>query len=121
MRRSYIEAHCPLRDAFVLAHRWAGDEQMNLLAPSTSAVEAEPWLERAGIPIGTVGHRHSRFTARPHGIVIGWCLNLDEVLNMQRHDDVEGIVLVRAHEQHAPWITAHHAEHVGGEVVAPVE
>jgi hypothetical protein len=121
MRRGYIEAHCPLRDAFVIARRWAGDERTTILAPSTSAAEAEPVLERAGIPIGTVGHRHSRFTARPRGIVIGWCLNLDEVLGIERHDDPAGIVLVRAHDQHAPWITAGRAEHVGGEVVAPVE
>lgn len=120
MRRGYIEAHCPLQDAFVLARRWAGGEHATLLAPSTTAVEAAPWLERAEIPIGTVGNRHSRFTARPHGVVIGWCLNLKEVLDTERRYDLGGILLVRAHEPHAPWITAHHAEHVGGEVVAPV-
>ena len=121
MRRSYIEAHCPLREAFAVARKWAGDQQVTLLAPSTSAVEASPWLERTGLPIGTVGHRHSRFTARPRGIVISWCLNLDEVLDLERRDDLDGIVLVRAHDQHAPWITAHRAEHMGGQAVAPVE
>jgi hypothetical protein len=76
MHRRYIEAHYPLADSFHLARRWAGSMSMTLIAPSTSAVEASPWLERAGIPIGTVGSRHSRFNARPRGIVIAWCLDL---------------------------------------------
>jgi hypothetical protein len=93
MRRSYIEAHCPLRGAFALARRWAGGEHTTLLAPSTSAVEAAPWLERTGIPIGTVGNRHSRFTAQPYGVVIGWCLNLEELLDTERRYDLGGIIL----------------------------
>ncbi len=121
MRRGYIEAHCPLRDALTVARRWAGGEHTTLLAPSTSAVEAAPWLERVGISIGTVGNRHSRFTAQPHGVVIGWCLNLKEVLHTERRYDLDGVVLVRAYESHAPWITAHHAQHVGGEVITAVE
>jgi hypothetical protein len=120
MRRGYIEVHCPLADSFKLARRWAGSTSTTLIAPSTSAVEASPWLEPAGIAIGTVGNRHSRFSARPGGIVIAWCLHLGEVLEIEYKPDVEGIVLVRSFEQHAPWITARDAEHVGGEAVAAV-
>ncbi|WP_375496540.1 hypothetical protein [uncultured Jatrophihabitans sp.] len=92
----------------------------SLIAPSTSAVTASTWLEHTGVPIGTTGNRHSRFTARPRGTVIAWCLHLDEVLNIERTRDVDAIVLVRAFEQHAPWITAHEAEHLGGEFVPTV-
>lgn len=121
MRRGYIEVHCPLADSFELARFWAGSAPPTLIAPSTRAVEASPWLERAGIPIGTVGHRHSRFDARPRGLVIAWCLDLGEVLDIEDHRDVVGVVLVRVYEAHAPWITAHGAEHVGGEVVPAVD
>lgn len=93
---------------------------MTLIAPSTHAVEASPWLERTGIPIGTVGHRRTRFQARPHGIVIAWCLDLGQVLDIEDHRDVAGIVVVRAYQDHAPWITAYGAEHVGGDVVPAV-
>jgi hypothetical protein len=121
MRRSYIEMHCSLRSAFELARRWAGSTPTTLMAPSTSAVTSSPWLEGSGVPIGSVGNRHSRFNARPRGIIIGWCLHLDEVLELERHNDLTGMVLVRAFDQHAPWITAHRAEHIGGDFVAAVD
>jgi hypothetical protein len=121
MRRSYIEAHCTLRDAFVLARRWGGDGPTTLIAPSTRDVEASPWLEHAGVPLGTAGNRHTRFAARPRGTAIAWCLRLEEILEMERRNTLDALVLVRATTQHAPWITAHSAEHVGGEVVPPVE
>lgn len=121
MRRSYIEAHCRLAESFKLARGWAASGPITLIAPSTSAVRASPWLERAGVPIGTAGNRHSRFTARPCGTVIAWCLHLDEILDIERGRDVNAIVLVRAFEQqHAPWITAHTADHLGGEVIPHV-
>jgi hypothetical protein len=120
MRRGYIEVHCPLADSFKLARRWAGSASTTLIAPSTRAVESSPWLERTGIPIGTVGLRHTRFQARSHGIVIAWCLDLGEVLDIEDHRDVAGVVVVRAYEDHAPWITAYGADHVGGEVVPAV-
>lgn len=41
--------------------------------------------------------------------------------NIERGRDVNAIVLVRAFEQqHAPWITAHLADHLGGEVIPHV-
>jgi hypothetical protein len=121
MRRSYIESHCKLSTAFTLARRWADGAQTSLLAPSTSAVEATPWLEGSGIPIGTVSNRHSRFRASARGIVIAWCLHLDELLDLEDNVGIDGTVLVRAGKQHAPWITAHQAEHIGGEAVPAVE
>lgn len=121
MRRSYVEAHCSLGNAFTIARRWAGGASTSLLAPSTAAVEASSWLEGSGVPIGTVGNRHSRFNARAHGVVIAWCLHLDELLDLENRNDLDGTVLVRAGDQHAPWITAHRAEHLGGEAVPAVE
>ncbi len=120
MRRSYIEAHCSLRDAFTIAARWGGEASVSLLAPSTRSVEQSPWLERSGVPIGTVGNRHSRFAARPHGIVIAWCLRMDELLDLEGRHSLDGVALVHASAQHAPWITAHEAEHIGGNPVAAV-
>lgn len=121
MRQSYIEIHCSLRDAYQLTRQWTGDGTTSLIAPSTRAVEASPWLEQTGLPIGTVGNRHSRFTARPRGSVIAWCLNFEEILEVDRHREVEGIVLVRASSEHAPWITAHAAEHIGGMPIAAID
>jgi len=121
MRRSYIETHCSLIDSFKLAQRWAGGAPTSLMAPSTSAVDVSPWLEGAGVPIGTVGNRRSRFNARPRGIVIAWCLHLNEILDLESQSDIDGVVLVRAGSQHAPWITACHVDHLGGESVPAVE
>lgn len=120
MHRAYVEVHCPLAESFKLARRWAGSGTTTLIAPSTSAVTASPWLEDTGVPIGTSGNRHSRFTARPRGTVIAWCLHLDEILDLEHGRDVDAMVLVRAFDQHAPWVTVHSAEHLGGEVVPAV-
>lgn len=120
MRRAYIDAHCELTDSFRLARAWAGPNLGTLMAPSTGAVDASPWLLKSGVSIGTVGGRRSRYAGHPQGVVIAWCLNLDEVLEIEHRYDIEGIVLVRAHKFHAPWITAHEAEHLGGQVVAPI-
>lgn len=120
MHRAYVEVQCPLAESFKLARRWAGSGTTTLIAPSTSAVTASPWLERTGIAIGTSGNRHSRFTARPRGTVIAWCLHLDEILDLEHGRDVGAMVLVRAFDRHAPWVTAHSAEHLGGEVVPAV-
>lgn len=121
MRRSYTETHCSLTDSFKLAQRWAGDVPTSLIAPSTSAVEASPWLERTGVQIGTVGNRRSRFNGRPRGTVIAWCLHLDEVLDIEGQNGIDGIVLVRADSRHAPWITARHVDRLGGEAVPAVD
>lgn len=122
MRRSYIDPHVGLTESFRLARVWAGDPSpVAILGPSTSAIEASPWLLKTGLPIGTTGNRHSRFTARPRsGTVIGWCLNLEEILDLERWADLDGLVVVRAHKTHAPWVTAHDAEFLGGEPVLPV-
>ena len=99
MRRSYIDNHCSLIDSFKLAQRWAGGAPTSLTASSTSAVEASPWLEGAGVPIGTVGNRRSRFSARPRGIIIAWCLHLDELLDLEGHNGlftVGGVAVVGA-------------------------
>lgn len=120
MRRAYVEAHVPLRKAFVAARRWADGEVATLIAPSTSAVAAQPWLESSGVAIGTTSNRHSRFSARPHGAVIGWCLNLDEVLEIESRSSVSSIVAVQAHASHAPWITAHNVGRLGGSDIAHV-
>jgi len=120
MRRTYVEAHVPLREAFAAARRWVDGEVATLIAPSTSAVEAQPWLESSGLAIGTTSNRHSRFSARPHGAVIGWCLDLDEVLEIESRRSVSSIVAVRAGVSHAPWITAHDVGRLGGNEIAPV-
>jgi hypothetical protein len=52
--------------------------------------------------------------------VIAWCLNLDEILDLERHSELNGLVAVRGHKNHAPWITAHDAELLGGEPVPHV-
>ena len=120
MSDAYIESHCTLRDSFTLATRWIGGRRTSLIAPSTSAVEAQPWLTDVQVSIGTIGNRHSRFAASPRGIVIAWCLNLVEVLDLEGRRGVESVVLVQAHKPHAPWVTARNAEHLGGEAVPAV-
>jgi len=120
MRRAYIEAHVPLNEALAAARKWADGEALTLIAPSTRAVEAQPWLESAGVAIGTTSNRHSRFSARPHGAVIGWCLNLEEVLEIESRSSVTGIVAVQVHASHAPWITAHDVERLAGSDIARV-
>lgn len=121
MRRSYIDSHCTLSAAFTFARRWADGALLSVLAPSTSAVEDSPWLEGSGIPIGTVGNRRSRFSARARGIVIAWCLDLGELLDLENTVGIDGTILVAAGKEHAPWITARHAVHIGGEPVPAVD
>lgn len=122
MRRAYISPHVDLRESFRLAKAWAGSGvDITVVGPSTSAIEASPWLERTGLAIGTTGNRPSRFTAHPRtGIVMAWCLHLDEILDLERGSSIEGIAAVRGHRSHAPWITARQAEFLGGEPVPPV-
>ncbi len=135
MRRAYIGPGLDLRQSFILARTWAGlQETVTLMAPSTGAVEASPWLERAGLPIGLTGHRRSRFRGRPAGIVIAWCLGLEDLLDLdcsssadeamparslESADAVSGVVVVRATGRLAPWATARHARHLGGEPLSP--
>jgi len=121
MRRAYIESHCSLEESFRIGQRWAGENSVSLVAPSTRAVEASPWLERTNVPIGTIGNRRSRFDARPHGIVIAWCLGLEELLDLEEYSGIDGVVLVRAYSGHAPWVTAFRVEHLGGQLVPPVD
>lgn len=121
MRRAYISPHVDLDESFRLAKAWAGDAKVTVIGPSTSAIAASPWLERSGLPIGTTSNKHSRFTARARtGLVIAWCLHLDEILGIEKTPALDGIVAVRAFQIHAPWITAHGAQLLGGEPVPPV-
>lgn len=122
MRRAYISPHVDLRKSFHLAKAWAGSEsRVTIVGPSTSAVEASPWLAQTGLPIGTTSNRHSRYTARARtGIAIAWCLHLDEILDLEQRSAIDGLVAVRGHNDHAPWITAHGAEFLGGEPVLSV-
>lgn len=122
MRRAYIDPHVDLPESFRLARTWADKTAtVTIVGPSTSAIEASPFLLRSGLPIGTTGKRHSRFTARPRtGTVIAWCLHLDEILELERYADLDRLVLVRGYQAHAPWITVRDAEFLGGEPIAPV-
>lgn len=122
MRRSYVESHVGLPESFRLAMKWAGTgAPVTVLAPSTRAVEESPSLAKSGLPIGTTGNRHSRYTARPRsGTVIGWCLNLEEILELEQDAELDALVIVQCHNAHAPWITAHNAELLGGERITPV-
>lgn len=54
------------------------------------------------------------------GTVIAWCLHLDEILELEEEASLDGLVLVRGYKTHAPWITSHDAEFLGGEPVALV-
>jgi hypothetical protein len=122
MRRAYVSPHVDLQASYRLAQAWAGDKsKITIVGPSTSALEASPWLAQAGPPLGTTSNRHSRYTAQARtGILIAWCLNLDDILNIERRSELSGVVLVRGHENHSPWITAHDVEFLGGEPVPRV-
>jgi hypothetical protein len=122
MRRAYIDPHVDLHQSFRLAKRWAVEEgNVTVVGPSTSAIEESPFLVGSGLPIGIMGNRHSRFGARPRaGTVIAWCLHLDEILELEEEASLDGLVLVRGYKTHAPWITSHDAEFLGGEPVALV-
>jgi hypothetical protein len=61
--------------------------------------------------------------------VIAWCLDVAEVLEVDRSPHVDGVVAVGAHgpvqfaegaAHHAPWITAYDVEHLAGEEIPPV-
>jgi len=122
MRRAYISPHVELTDSYRIARTWAGaNANITIVGPSTSAVDASPWLAKTGHPIGTTGNRHSRYTARPRtGTVIAWCLPLDDLLNLERRPDLDAIVLIRGYNEHAPWITAHNTDFLGGQEVEPI-
>ncbi len=119
MRRAYIESHVSLAEAYGLAKRWAGTID-SVIAPSTRAIEASPWLEREGVRLGVVGNRHTRFTGRPYGLMVAWCLDMDEIFELERRNRLTGVVAVRAGGGLRPWVTAHNAEHLGGESLKPV-
>jgi hypothetical protein len=120
MRHAYISPHVDLRESFRLATAWAGND-VTVIGASTRDIEASPWLAESGLPIGTTSNRHSRFTARARtGKVIAWCLNLDEILDLERNSRLGGLVVVQGHASHAPWITAHDAKLLGGEPVPQV-
>lgn len=122
MRRAYIDLDVDLPESLLLARQWAGDsDKVTIIGHSTSDIEASPYLKSSRLPIGIVGNRRSRFTARPRtGTVIAWCLSLDEILDLEGRADFDGLVLVRGHKSHAPWITAHDVDFLGGEAVAPI-
>lgn len=65
-----------------------------------------------GARLGVVGHGHSRFTARPAGLVIAWCLLLEEILELEHRNPLTGIIAVRASTDLRPWVTAHDAKHL---------
>jgi hypothetical protein len=44
----------------------------------------------------------------------------DEILDLEQHSELDGLVAVRSYENHAPWITAHEAKLLGGEPVPQV-
>ncbi|MEV8373027.1 hypothetical protein AB0P21_09835 [Kribbella sp. NPDC056861] len=121
MRRAYISPHIDLPESFDLARVWAGGDKVTIIGPSTADIDASPFLAKAGLPIGITGHRHTRYTARARtGVVIAWCLHLDEILGIERESGLDGLVAVRGFEIHAPWITAHDAELLDGEPVPQV-
>jgi hypothetical protein len=122
MRRAYIDPHVDLPESFRLARIWAGTVgPVSVVGPSTSAIDASPWLAKTGLPIDVTSNRGSRYSARPGvGTVIGWCLGLDDILRLERRAELDGLVVVRGYKEHAPWITAHEVGLLGGEPVEPV-
>lgn len=119
IKRAYIESHVPLLDSLKPAVRW-GEQPFTLIASHTRAIEATPGLDRCGIPVGVTSRRGSKYKARPAGTVIAWCLDLDDVLDLERDRAVTGIVLIRAWVQHRPWATAFAVPRLGGEELPPV-
>lgn len=120
MYRAYIGSQVPLEDAYRAAARWARTVDC-VIAPSTAAIEQSPWLEQAGVPLGVSSNRHTRFTARPHGFVVAWCLNLEEILEVEHRSKPSGVVAVQTPPSLRPWVTAHNVERVAGDVLDPVE
>lgn len=120
MRRAFIAATVSLRDSFAIATEWAQANPLTVIAPMTADVVAESWLQDAGVPIGVTSKKHSRFTARPQGTLVAWCLDLHDLLDQESQKGVQEVVLVRAHGVHAPWITAHGVECLAGTPVPAV-
>ncbi|MEU0498059.1 hypothetical protein [Mycobacterium sp. NPDC006124] len=124
MRRAYVESHEPLPRALALALRWAG-EDATIHAPDTRSVE-ENKLDQLGLPVTSPSSK-SRYHDLPRGTVVGFFLNLAEVLDVER-SDVNGLVVVGAQgpsrfpgvPHHGPWVTAFAPEHLGGQEIAPV-
>lgn len=113
VRRAYIESHVPLREAVNLAKVWAGQNAV-IHAPDTGAVDANEWLTRLGLRITAVSTK-SRFHGSPRGSVIAFCLNVSEVLEVERTAGVESIAVVRAHGPiaHSPTVASHAANRRG--------
>jgi hypothetical protein len=123
-RRAYVEASLPFDEAVAVAAQWAGNGA-TIHVPDTASVEENAWLQDLDLPI-TCASRRSRFYCRACGDVIAPFLTLPEVLEVERGEGVDSIVVVQAHgpqpyvydlPSHAPWITAYAAEHLGGEVI----
>lgn len=91
-----------------------------IIAPSTGAIESSDWVRRSGVPLGVAGNRRSRFTARPHGLTVAFGLNLGEILDIEQGNDLSALVAVRPPSSLRPWVTAHDALHLGGEIFDPV-
>ena len=121
MDRAYIGSQVPLEDALEAATQWQGGVDC-IIAPSTRAIEGFPWLERKGIPLGVASNRRSRFTARPHGVTVALRLDLDEILELENRNRAElsAVVAVHPSTRLRPWITAHDAECIDGEALAPI-
>jgi hypothetical protein len=103
MRRAYISPHVNLQTSYRLAKAWAGGgSKITIVGSNTSALEASPWLAQTGLPMGTTSNRHSRYTAQARtGILIAWCLDLVEILNIERRSELSGLVVVRGHKNHS--------------------
>ena len=52
--------------------------------------------------------------------MVAWCLDLDEILELEHRNRLAGVVSVRASSGLRPWVTAHNAVHLGGERLEPV-
>jgi hypothetical protein len=127
MRRAYIEAHVDLERSLALAVRWAGDGA-SLHVPSTRSVEGMPGLTQQGLRI-TSSSAKSKYYGPPRGMVIAWCLGVEDVIDVEQSHAVDGVVVVRAHgaitfaegaANHAPWVTAYDVDRLAGEVIRPV-
>jgi hypothetical protein len=106
------------------ALRWAGDAA-TIHVGNTQTVTVNPWLEDLGVPV-TSASRRSRFYGPPRGVVVCAWLNLAEVLEVERDEAVEGLVVLPAHGRlpripagsgHAPWIAAFDAQCLGGDEI----